>query len=460
MNPSLPNSPMASLLMSLGGNIDFKDLKLSGDAASGLSDFSSLLDEMQLQSLDTGNNGGIPSALAAISEGQNLPLNLPLSLPIEKDTALSGADVSLLAAGESLDTSDQALMGDTLMAQIQKGRDISVRYTDPEVTPNSSEAESFDDIATDIQGAGDALPITPSDGPDDVATPLAAMTVSPMANAVRGQNSGEMRQQSDQRATGKPQLAAAVANGGESVSGDAEGELVSDVFKPVTADDARPEASGFRDSLLNSQVGSTTAQTSVTPAAVQSQPAAATTAAAANADIINAESPTEELVSEDYSCEEGFEQKLQRQFRERLEFGQDRREWTPALGARLMTMVANDVQQARIQLDPPELGSLEIRMQVQNDQASVQVSAQSHQVKDVLDSSAQRLRDALAAEGIELSEFSVSADSGGQGRDNGSDNPEGSTGSFADGSASEGEELVGVNQTHTPAPDSLLDTFA
>ena len=212
--------------------------------------------------------------------------------------------------------------------------------------------------------------------------------------------------------------------------------------------------------MLNSQGGSSTAQASVTPATVQSQPAAATTAAAANADMINAESPTEELVSEDYSFEEGFEQKLQRQFREKLEFGQDRREWTPALGARLVTMVANDVQQARIQLDPPELGSLEIRMQVQNDQASVQVSAQSHQVKDVLDNSAQRLRDALAAEGIELSEFSVSADSGGQGRDGATDNSDGSNAGFAGGSGAEGEEVVGINQAHTPAPDSLLDTFA
>ena len=99
-------------------------------------------------------------------------------------------------------------------------------------------------------------------------------------------------------------------------------------------------------------------------------------------------------------------------------------------------------------------------MQVQNDQASVQVSAQSHQVKDVLDNSAQRLRDALAAEGIELSEFSVSADSGGQGRDGASDNSDGSNAGFAGGSGAEGEEVVGINQAHTPAPDSLLDTFA
>lgn len=456
MNPSLPNSPMASLLMSLGGNIDFKDLKLSGDGASGLSDFSSLLGQMQLQPLDSGENSGIPSALAAMPEGQNLPLDLPL----ETDIALSEGGLSLLPVEESADVSARELMGDTLMAQIQKGKDISVRYADTEVASDGRMAENSDDTATDLEASGDAALTTPSDRATDTASPLAAATVSPMANAIRSQNSGEIRQQGDQRATGKSQLTAAAANPTESVSEDAEGELVSDVFKPVTADDTRSETSGFRESLLNSQGSSATVQTSVANASTQTQPVAATTAVAANADLVNAESTGEEVASEDYTFEEGFEQKLQRQFRERLEFGQDRREWTPALGARLVTMVANDVQQARIQLDPPELGSLEIRMQVQNDQASVQVSAQSHQVKDVLDNSAQRLRDALAAEGIELSEFSVSADSGGQGRDGASDNSDGSNAGFAGGSGAEGEEVVGINQAHTPAPDSLLDTFA
>lgn len=460
MNPSLPNSPMASLLMSLGGNIDFQNLKLSGDGASGLSDFSSLLDQMQLQPLDSGENGGIPSALAAMPEGQNLPLDLPLGLPLDSDIVLSDGDLSHLPVEGSADTSGRELMGDTLMAQIQKGKDISVRYTDTEVTSDGRMAESSDDTAADLEASDDAALTTPSDRATDTASPLAAATVSPMANAIRSQNFGEMRQQGDQRATGKPQLTAAAANATESVSEDAEGELVSDVFKPVTADDTRPETSGFRESLLNSQGSSPTVQTTAAPVSTQGQPAAATTAAAANADMINAEVPGDEVASEDYNFEEGFEQKLQRQFRERLEFGQDRREWTPALGARLVTMVANDVQQARIQLDPPELGSLEIRMQVQNDQASVQVSAQSHQVKDVLDSSAQRLRDALAAEGIELNEFSVSADSGGQGRDSGSDGSDGSGNGYGTDSGVEGDEVVGVNQTHTPAPDSLLDTFA
>ena len=452
MNPSLPNSPMASLLMSLGGNIDFQDLKLSGDGASGLSDFSNLLDQMQLQPLESLENSGISPALAAMPEGQSLPLDLPLSLPL--DSATDGAQIipegqlSLVAVEKPLDDSGRELMGDTLMAQIQKGKDISVRYTDQEgVTDNADPDAALVDSDTSVDAAV------------EVASPLAAASVSPVAAAVRSQNAAEGRLQTDQKTSGKPQASVPLTDGVDAAAEDAEAELVSGVFKPVTAEDSRVETSGYRDNLAGMQNNAPAQPQSASATPAQSQTATAINVTAAS-DLINAESTGEEIATEDYSFEEGFEQKLQRQFRERLDFGQDRREWTPALGARLMTMVANDVQHARIQLDPPELGSLEIRMQVQNDQASVQVSAQSHQVKDVLDSSAQRLRDALAAEGIELNDFSVSADSGGQGRDSGSDGSDGADNGYASGSGVEGDETVGGSEVHVPAPDSLLDTFA
>jgi len=449
MNPSLPNSPMASLLMSLGGNIDFQDLKLSGDGASGLSDFSNLLDQMQLQPLGSAENSGISPALAAMSEGQSLPLDLPLSLPL--DSATDGAQIipegqlSLVAVEKPLDGSGRELMGDTLMAQIQKGKDISVRYTDQEgVTDNADpdaglvDSDAFVDTADEVTSAA---------------------FVSPVAAAVRSQSAAEGRLQTDQRTSGKSQASVPLTDGVDAAAEDAGAELVSGVFKPVTAEDSPVETSGYRDNLTGMQNNAPAQLQSAAATPAQSQTATAINVAAAS-DLINAESTGEEIATEDYSFEEGFEQKLQRQFRERLDFGQDRREWTPALGARLMTMVANDVQHARIQLDPPELGSLEIRMQVQNDQASVQVSAQSHQVKDVLDSSAQRLRDALAAEGIELNDFSVSADSGGQGRDSGSDGSDGGDNGYVSGSGVEGDEVAGATETHIPAPDSLLDTFA
>ena len=43
MNSTGTTNPLTSLFMSLGGTLDLKDLDLSTDAASGLSDFSDVL---------------------------------------------------------------------------------------------------------------------------------------------------------------------------------------------------------------------------------------------------------------------------------------------------------------------------------------------------------------------------------------------------------------------------------
>lgn len=142
---------------------------------------------------------------------------------------------------------------------------------------------------------------------------------------------------------------------------------------------------------------------------------------------------------------------------ERLEFGNDRRTWGTALGARVVAMVMDDVQQARIHLDPPELGSLEIRLQVQQDQTTVQVQVQNGQVRDALEANAQRLRDALAAQGLQLAGYDVSergpqgqAGQGqGQGGNQATDNADG--------------EWLATDDSEPQAPASslnLLDTFA
>ena len=185
------------------------------------------------------------------------------------------------------------------------------------------------------------------------------------------------------------------------------------------------------------------------------------TLAAMTADAAQASTSVESDAYEgiDLQADETLEQKLQTQLRERLEFGQDKKEWGGALGARLMTMVADDIQQARIQLDPPELGSLEIKMQISQDQASVQVTAQNVQVKDVLDASAQRLRDAMNAQGIELAEFSVStnADTEQQSGQQGESEQESFAGTDDDWQDSDDSN---INTHEIAASNSLLDTFA
>ncbi|MCU7555023.1 flagellar hook-length control protein FliK [Alteromonas sp. ASW11-19] len=69
---------------------------------------------------------------------------------------------------------------------------------------------------------------------------------------------------------------------------------------------------------------------------------------------------------------------------------------------------------AEIRLDPPELGSMQVRVNVNGDTASVNFVVQSQQAKDALADAAPRLRDMLAEQGIELGESFVQQQGSGE----------------------------------------------
>lgn len=142
---------------------------------------------------------------------------------------------------------------------------------------------------------------------------------------------------------------------------------------------------------------------------------------------------------------------------ERLAMNEDEAEWGGRLDARLLTMVADNVQTARIHLDPPELGSLEIKMQITQDQASIQVQTQTTQVRDLLDAHAQRLREALASQGIQLTEFDVregGAEQQGFAQNEGQGEQGSSSSQDLNSSEDEMDAAVKVSSTN------LLDTYA
>jgi len=89
-----------------------------------------------------------------------------------------------------------------------------------------------------------------------------------------------------------------------------------------------------------------------------------------------------------------------------VEFG--RSEWNSNVAAKVAQMAAQNLKHAEIQLDPPELGPLQVRVQVNTDQASVSFTAQSAQVRDALEQGSQRLRDLFEAEGMNLVDVDVS----------------------------------------------------
>ncbi|MCP4596519.1 flagellar hook-length control protein FliK [Neptuniibacter sp.] len=82
--------------------------------------------------------------------------------------------------------------------------------------------------------------------------------------------------------------------------------------------------------------------------------------------------------------------------------------WNNALGERAVMIAAQNARVAQIQLDPPELGSLNIRVQVNQDQISLNFTSPHAHVRDAVEQSLPRLREMFAEQGLALQDSSVS----------------------------------------------------
>ncbi len=169
----------------------------------------------------------------------------------------------------------------------------------------------------------------------------------------------------------------------------------------------------------------------------------------------------EELADIEEIEQEGVETKLmsseRKQDEQTLKLTKGQQAWGDALAERITMNAAKDVKQVTIHLDPPELGSLELKLQVKDDQQTqVQVQVQNPQVKEALESSAHRLREMLAGQGLELSEFDVQTGANQQQAQQG-DQQSGSEQQNSDTLGMEGEEIkVDIS---LPKNNNLLDTF-
>jgi flagellar hook-length control protein FliK len=82
-------------------------------------------------------------------------------------------------------------------------------------------------------------------------------------------------------------------------------------------------------------------------------------------------------------------------------------DWGEAMAGRITLMVNQNISSARIHINPPELGPIEVRVNLNHDQASVQFTSQSAQVRDALEQSIPRLRDMLENAGFSLADSGV-----------------------------------------------------
>lgn len=133
--------------------------------------------------------------------------------------------------------------------------------------------------------------------------------------------------------------------------------------------------------------------------------------------------------------------------------------WPRALGEKLVWMAAGAQQTASLTLNPPDLGPLQVVLNVSNDQATASFFAAQPEVRQALESAFPRLREMMNEAGIQLGQATVSADTPRQ-----HDTPE-RQGQRIDSAFSGPGGDVPAGQTGAPAPmvrsgRGLIDTFA
>lgn len=89
-----------------------------------------------------------------------------------------------------------------------------------------------------------------------------------------------------------------------------------------------------------------------------------------------------------------------------LSFGHP--QWSEALAERAGWLAHQRIQSADMQLDPPELGPLQVKISMHQDQAVVSFVSANPQVRDLLDQNLVRLRELLQEQGIQLMDAGVS----------------------------------------------------
>lgn len=120
--------------------------------------------------------------------------------------------------------------------------------------------------------------------------------------------------------------------------------------------------------------------------------------------------------------------------------------WGEQIGQKVLYMASQGLSEAEIQLDPPELGPLQARVSINNDQAQVTFNSHSSQVRDALEQSVARLRELLSGEGIDLVNVNVSDNPHQQQRQNADANELGVT----DGELVTDEDAVLENAMRQP----------
>ncbi|PPC78404.1 hypothetical protein C4K68_04945 [Pokkaliibacter plantistimulans] len=136
----------------------------------------------------------------------------------------------------------------------------------------------------------------------------------------------------------------------------------------------------------------------------------------------------------------------------------DTEQWATQLNRQLQVLNQQGVQTADLHLDQQGLGSLQVRIHIQHDQASIVFQSTSPQVRDALESHIQRLKDGFAEQGLNLGSVDV--------RDNSSQSqeqsyqPKTSSGYRGEMVEGDGDVIAPVTESTAVSTDRLVDYYA
>jgi flagellar hook-length control protein FliK len=136
------------------------------------------------------------------------------------------------------------------------------------------------------------------------------------------------------------------------------------------------------------------------------------------------------------------------------------RAWDQALGQKVIWLVAGGEQSAELTLNPPELGPLQVILNVNNDQLSADFSSHQQDVRDALESSLPKLKQILNDAGIQLSGFSVNA---GTQNSNQQFQQDRSNNNFRSSQVTQRSDPISItaasSSTRTVVKEGIVDTF-
>ncbi len=136
--------------------------------------------------------------------------------------------------------------------------------------------------------------------------------------------------------------------------------------------------------------------------------------------------------------------------------------WDNQVGQKVIWMVGGQDQSATLELNPPDLGPVQVVLNVSNDMASVTFSSQQLEVRQALENALPRLREMMNESGVALGNATVNA--GAEGRQGQDGQPSGRPGRGNGGNGDGGDSAVAEaaprQRTGILGGAGAVDTFA